>query len=226
MTTPSIKPSGLKRLAWKSPLAIRHSLRRAHFMLQAARKRLVSNEPEHAMLDRLLKPGEWAIDVGANVGHYTLRMSEVVGAKGRVISFEPVTSTFEILSATCRFAPFPNVTLINAAASDTCGLVGLSVPQPGGMPNFYLAHVNSGPAEQSALALTVDSLNLSNRVSLVKIDAEGHDQAVLRGMKALLQRDRPILIVEFGPESAGWLSELGYRPQQLPGVRNVIFRAD
>lgn len=225
MSKPDPAGSWLKRLAWKTPSAIQHRLRKYHFMWQAFRGRLGSNEAEHTLLPTLLEPGAWVIDVGANVGLYTLRMSELVGPRGRVIAFEPVASTFEILTATCRFAAHDNISLINAAASDRAGLVSMSVPRTdGGVPNFYQARVEGGGGEFAALAVPIDSLGLPSRIALVKIDAEGHDSAVLRGMRLLVERDRPTLIIEYDDPALGdWLASLGYRGQRLPDSSNRIY---
>ena len=218
----------LKRAAWRTPPGLQHALRKYHFMWQAMTGRLASGEPEHVLLPKLLSPGCWVIDVGANVGLYTLRMSELAGPAGRVIAFEPVASTFEILATNCRLARCHNVSLINAAASDHSGVVSMTVPHSAdGSPNFYQAHIQQGGAgAHSALAVAIDSLALSERITLVKIDAEGHDAAVLRGMVRLLERDHPILIVESGGEPlAAWLSGFGYVPEHLAGSSNTIFRA-
>jgi len=221
------KQSWIKRAAWRAPSRLQHSLRRYYFMWQAARGRLASGEQEHALLPTFIRPGDWVIDVGANVGLYTLRMAQLVGAEGRVIAFEPVASTFEILAGNCRVAGCRNVSLINAAASDHSALVRMTVPSEDGAPNYYQAHIEEGGSGgQSALALSIDSLGLTARIALVKIDAEGHDASVLRGMARLLERDRPTLIVESGDAaSTAWLRELGYQSEHLEGSSNTIFRA-
>jgi FkbM family methyltransferase len=222
-------PGGwLKRAAWRAPPGLRHRLRKFYFGLQAARGTLASNEPEHAILHTLLPPGSWAIDVGANVGLYTLRMSQCVGPGGRVIAFEPVASTFEILAANCRIAKCCNVTLVNAAASNKSSVVSMAVPQiEDGSPNFYQAQIREGESEgESALAVSIDSLHLPGRVALAKVDAEGHDAFVLHGMAALLERDGPILIIESGHETLReWLAQFGYEGERLPGSSNVMYRA-
>jgi FkbM family methyltransferase len=218
--------SWLKRAAWRTPQFVQHSLRKYHFIWQAARGKLASGEQEHALLHTLLAPGDWAIDVGANVGLYTLRMSQLVGPKGRVVAFEPVGSTFEILTANCRVAGCRNVSLVNAAASDAPGVVTMTVPQAEGAPNFYMAHVErDGGGEHSVLALTIDSLELGNRIALVKVDAEGHDAAVLRGMARLLARDHPVLIVETCDAATdAWLRGFGYQGSHLEGSSNTVYR--
>jgi FkbM family methyltransferase len=218
----------LERVAWHAPPRIQHALRKYHFMRQAAHGTLASNEPEYAMLPALLAPGSWVIDVGANVGLYTLRMSQLVGDTGRVVAFEPIGSTFEILAANCQVARCRNVSLINAAASDRAAIVSMAVPQlENGSPNFYQAQITpGGSGEQRALAISIDSLELPGRVALAKIDAEGHDAAVLHGMARLLKRDRPVLIVESSDETlCAWLSRFGYVRHKEPRSSNVVYRA-
>ena len=87
-----------KSAAAKLPTRWQRELRRVHFSRQIARGKFRSEEPEYFLLSSLLKKGEWAIDIGANVGHYTARFSELVGPEGRVIAFEPVPETFAILA--------------------------------------------------------------------------------------------------------------------------------
>jgi FkbM family methyltransferase len=228
MTTKQHSHGGwLKRAAWRAPAPIRDALRKYHFMWQARRGTLASGEPEYALLPTLLVPGAWVIDVGANVGLYTLRMAHLVGPSGRVVAFEPVASTFEILTTNCRVAGCRNVSLINAAASDRCAVVSITVPRSeDGSPNFYQAQITPGGGDQTALTITVDSLGLTGRVALAKIDAEGHDAEVLYGMASLLERDRPVLIVESGGEALRtWLLRFGYTGQRLPGSSNIVYRS-
>ena len=166
------------------------------------------------------------IDVGANVGHYTLRMSELAGPTGRVIAIEPVPETFALLAANVVLAPFPNVTLLNVAASDTTQLAGMAIPTfDTGLKNYYQASLVPTASALRVLTVALDALGLPQRVSVVKIDAEGHDHVVLRGMEALLRRDHPALIVETdSPEISGLLQGMGYQAEHLPESPNVLFR--
>jgi hypothetical protein len=73
--------------------------------------------------------------------------------------------------------------------------------------------------------MPLDCLHLPRRAALVKIDAEGHELAVLRGMQALLSKDQPTLVVEVSSRhSSDFLLERGYAMQRLPGSPNCIFR--
>jgi FkbM family methyltransferase len=219
----------LRRLAARLPQPWQTELKRIRFKRQIQRGSFVANEPEYDMLHDLIQPGDWVVDVGANVGHYSKRFSELVGAQGRVIAFEPVPTTFFLLSANALLFPHPNVTLLNAAVSDQLDVVGVSMPKwSWGLPNYYRAHLSSSSdSALSVLTVSLDSLRIDRPVTLVKIDAEGHEAFVLAGMRKLIEASHPVLIVETECEEVvAGLKELGYLTEQLPGSRNVLFRPD
>jgi FkbM family methyltransferase len=194
------------------PEAVRSPLKRLRYQSQIRSGTFVSPEPDFRSLSNYLQAGAWAIDVGANVGHYTLRMSDIVGDAGRVIAFEPIPDTFKLLCANVRRR---NVTFINAAASASSSIACMSVPQH----NAYRAAIGSGDIR--VLCLSIDELQLPQRVALLKIDAEGHDSEVLKGAERTILRDRPVLIVESG-EAEGWLGNRGYGCTRLDGSPNLI----
>jgi FkbM family methyltransferase len=216
--------SVLKRIAAQMPESVQHELRRFFFGAQIRGRRFATDEKEYALLHKFLGPGDWALDIGANVGHYTLRMSELVGSTGRVIGFEPVPNTFALLAANVRLGPHPNVSLLNLAASDSTRSVSVEIPQfAEGMTNYYMAHLSERPSELAILTIPVDALGLSQRVKLAKIDVEGHELAVLRGMRGLIERDHPVLIVETASaETTDLLHAAGYATERLPGSSNLL----
>jgi len=216
----------LKRIAATLPHAWQQQLKRWYFASQLRRNRFVTNEQEFALLDRLVVDGDWVLDVGANIGHYTARLSRLVGRTGRVIAFEPVPATFELLAANIARLPNGNVTLLNAAASDATRTAGISLPKfESGLTNFYMAKLGEGAGDVTVLTLPVDALAIPARVALVKIDAEGHEMSVLRGMTALLERDHPSLIVEDNsPDIGPFLRRFGYDVERLTGSSNATYR--
>lgn len=202
------------------PGSFRFSLRAWHHRRQITRGRFRSPEPEWDRLAEWLRPGDTALDVGANVGHYSCRMSELVGAAGRVVAFEPVPDTFAALAANSKTFPHPNVTLLNAAVGEAVGTVGLSVP--GGSDGSYLARVDP-TAALKCLVLSVDSLDLPGPVRLVKIDAEGYEPKVLAGMARLLRRDRPVVVLERNADAERTLETMGYTLTRSSGrTPNVV----
>jgi FkbM family methyltransferase len=208
------------------PLSWQHELKRLHYRRQLRRQRFESNEPEFKILDRFVSAGDWAIDVGANVGHYTKRLSDLVGANGRVIALEPVPQTFALLAANVSLFQNRNVTLLNLAASDRTQAVGMRIPTLStGLKNYYEAEICNHHHEILVVTIAIDSLMLSHRISLVKIDAEGYDSVVVLGMDQLLARDHPTLIVETTSSAAlDQLLGLGYQSYKLSGSPNTLFQ--
>ena len=218
-----VHSSLLKQAVARLPDPVQDCIKRLRFRRQIRAGTFTPNEPEIAFIAEAVRPGDWVIDVGANVGHYTLPLAKAVGPSGRVIAFEPIPRTHALLAANAVFWATGNVTLINAAASDHLSVSGMSVPElPSGSKNFYRAALapNGGCP---VVCLPIDTLQLL-RISLIKIDAEGHDLAVLNGARQLIERYKPALIVESELEGdvADWLRKLGYRLSMPPGSPNVI----
>jgi FkbM family methyltransferase len=217
----------LKRIASTFPFSWQYELKRLSYRLQMRFNQFASSEPEYALLPTLLTPGDCVIDVGANVGHYTKRLSDLAGVHGRVIAFEPVPETFALLASNSQRFQYANVTLVNAAVSDRSAFVGIDIPTfETGRKNFSRAHLAlDKPAGQCVLTLRLDALDIPERVILVKIDTEGHEAAVLQGMADLLQRDHPTLIVEtHAAEVEANLCSMGYRARKLGGSPNILFQ--
>lgn len=217
----------LKRIAAQLPANWQNELKRIYFRNQIKRGTFLTDELEFALLPELVCSGDWVIDVGANVGHYAKRLSELVGPLGRVIAFEPVPETFALLAANLQYIQHDNVTLLNLAASEHTGIVGMKIPRfPTGLRNYYEAHlVSEFDAELQVLTLSLDSILCEKQIALVKIDAEGHEIGVLRGMKEILRRDRPVLIIEtFAEEVIDLMRTLDYSHERLPRSPNIIFR--
>jgi len=216
----------LKRVASHLPRRAQQELKRGYYEWRVRRGRFASEEPEYRLLGSLLRAGDWALDIGANVGTYTLLFSERVGPTGRVIALEPVPATFELLAANVRLAPFENVTLLNAAASQGTRSVAMQIPTlADGLPNHFMAAISEGAKDLAVLSLSIDALQLPHPVRLAKIDAEGHELPILEGMVELLERDRPLLVVEANSDAvAGFLRGFGYAVEILPGSSNYVCR--
>jgi|HubBroStandDraft_2_1064218.scaffolds.fasta_scaffold555593_1 FkbM family methyltransferase len=215
----------LRRLASYLPFPIRQSLRSWKYRLQHVSSRFRPDEPEFDQLPNWVHPGDWVLDIGANVGQYTLRFSELVGQQGRVFAFEPITETAEILAAMATRARNRNISILNIAVSERAGEVSFRVPSgAAGLPNYFQARV-SGEGDRKVPCFALDDLPFPNRIVLVKIDVEEHEVQVIRGMRNLIERDHPILIIE-GHEGIypEFLAAHGYR--MLPkaaGSPNLVF---
>lgn len=218
----------IKRLISRLPLRLQQELKRLHLGRQISRGIFTTAEAADSEFPRLatwVRAGDWVLDVGANLGNYTARLSELVGENGRVLAFEPVPETFELLAANLARFPLRNVSLFNVAVSDAPDLGGITMPRlDSGLENRYMAHLTDGPSAFSVYCLPVDALALPHRVSLVKIDVEGHELPALRGMRALLERDHPVLIVEGRSDDVTqYLGTLGYLYADTPGSPNRVY---
>ena len=216
----------LRKLAKRLPSRWQLELKRWFYRRQILRGRFQTTEKEFLALDKMVHRGEWVLDVGANVGHYTARLSALVGPEGRVIAFEPIPQTFALLASNMPYFPYPNVTLLNVALSAEPGNLRMEIPvESDGTANYYQASITDD-GTVGVLGITSDALELPRRIALVKIDAEGHELLVLRGMGRLLERDHPVLIVEDNDTSVReYLEKFGYTSERLPESHNLIFTA-
>ncbi|SYZ72704.1 FkbM family methyltransferase [Candidatus Zixiibacteriota bacterium] len=218
----------LKRAAACLPPLIQHELKCWRYRRQILCRCFKSEEPEYNLLDSLMARGDWALDIGANVGHYTRRLSDLVGPEGHVIAIEPVAETFSLLAANTRYFKYDNVTLMNFAASDRFGSVAMAVPHyRNGLKNYYEARITRNDENGAVLAVPVDFLQIPFPIRLVKIDVEGHELPVLIGMQTTIRKHHPLIIMEKGSvEAVRYLERLDYHCHDLPNSPNHLLIAD
>jgi len=217
-----------KRIVSKLPETLQLRLKASWYRRQIRRSDFGAGEPETLILNHFLRPGDWVVDVGANIGQYSWQFSNIVGATGRVLAVEPVPETFALLAAHAQMFPSQNVSLFNVALSDRIDTANMFVPRlETGLRNYYQASLNHHKTEDcscTVLMLPFDKFEFLHSIALIKIDAEGHDEQVITGMMTTIKRDKPVLIVEDPTESTrSALTALGYSHHRLPGSPNTIF---
>ncbi len=174
-----LRRRGLARLGDRSRLWV--DLHRT-----AASMVLYANPPDYPEMlawRRALRPGDLFIDVGANVGTYTIWAAEI-GAE--VIALEPAPDTFQLLLENVALNGY-QVSAIRAAAGAACGTARFSAGRDAGN-----CLDPQGPAE--IRLVTIDSLIGDRRVAGLKIDVEGFELDVLRGCATALAEQRISLI--------------------------------
>jgi FkbM family methyltransferase len=157
-------------------------------------------EPELGYLELLLPPRGTFIDVGANVGLFTLKAAQIVGATGTVVAFEPGNAAFARLSEHVALNAYRQVHLMQDAVSDHEGTAVLHHVDLGHDPQAYsLLDDGSNMPGETVRLTTLDAmlhrLELS-RVDVIKMDVEGVEPEVLAGATELLRRFHPIVIFE------------------------------
>ncbi|MBW4520925.1 MAG: FkbM family methyltransferase [Scytolyngbya sp. HA4215-MV1] len=158
-------------------------------------------EAEMEFWNDWLKPGMTVIDVGANVGVYTFSAAEKVGATGRVLAIEPFSGCVRCLEETCRINQIDWVTVCAGAASDRNGTARLSLHAASELNELVTDETPAADTDdfEEVACFSLDSLmeqeNLS-KVDFLKIDAEGHEVAVLSGSERILKEFMPIILYE------------------------------
>ncbi|MGD0780414.1 MAG: FkbM family methyltransferase [Dehalococcoidales bacterium] len=166
------------------------------------------------LLLSFLKDDTLFIDIGAHYGYYTL----LVGTKNpkcKIISFEPVIETSEILRRNKELNQLKNVKVHNLALSNKNETRKFNITEASDCCGFYENPITRVSKVVDVQAATLDSLiNKAPKVPvIVKIDTEGHEIHVLEGMEKLLRNTADIsLIVEFNPKC---LRKAGYNPSDL-----------
>jgi FkbM family methyltransferase len=164
----------------------------------------------HPAVLGFLQPGSVAIDVGANLGEWTVPLARKVGAVGRVIAIEPAPRSAAALEATLAANAFRQAEVVRCALGDHDGTAEFAVPVvTSARTDTGTARIGPACAGYDAMLVRLRSLdslaaerNLT-RLDLIKIDAEGHERRVLDGAASILVRHRPVLVIETGHEADG-----------------------
>lgn len=144
-----------------------------------------------------VRQGMVAVDVGANLGYFTLLLADLCGSSGTVHAFEPNPAIGERLRRTVAVNGFAGRTHVHGVPlSDQDGLaVELVVPRGEPKNGHIVAAGHAG--DEPSVALTtrrLDTVAGLERVDFVKIDAEGAEEGIWRGMRAILDRRQPLTI--------------------------------
>lgn len=149
-------------------------------------------------LARVIEPGWHCLDVGANQGYFTLIMADAVGEAGRVLAVEPNPQLTELLAHSLEVNGFQGrAEIVNFAASDEDGAtLDLVVPAHRGL-NASICRTAAGDDRVVRVrTATLDALTQDwSRVDLIKIDVEGAEEAVWRGMRRMLERSPSVTII-------------------------------
>ncbi len=182
------------------------------------------------LLAGVARPGVNVLDIGANIGYYTLLLSRLVGPSGEVLAVEPHPENFRLLCHNLWLNAVANVAVLQAAVADVPGKAQLAVSAASNWHTLASgSHQNGNTIPVSTV--TVDQLRelWGRKIGILRMDTEGCEAHILRGAKVTLHQDRPAIIVEVhpaflgpaeGPRFLGELIELGYES------RFVLLRGD
>jgi len=188
-------------------IAIRSTARLSDYLFRHAfpvyaqvyeRYKRVAERDAIACIQRVLVPGDRAIDVGANIGFYAAALAEQVGPHGAVWAFEPAPLNFARLAARAR--RYPQLHVMQACVAAEAGTAELFLS-----PDLNIDHRSYATAEPRervpVVAVAVDGVvPAGESVQFAKLDIQGAEYDALRGMRAVLARSpRVTLLLELWP---------------------------
>jgi FkbM family methyltransferase len=156
---------------------------------------------ETALVKRILHPGDVALDIGANIGYYTLLFARLVGPKGRVYAFEPEPANFALLQKNVAVNGYANVVLKAAAVTRAAGRLRL-YRAAGHMGDHTSYDTGEGREFLDVDGVRLDDLFAAEagRVDFIKMDIQGAEYDALLGMSGLLEKNpQARLLLEFCP---------------------------
>jgi FkbM family methyltransferase len=180
--------------------------------------------PELFFLEKIIKPGFVCLDIGANLGYYSVALSRLAGPEGQVLAVEPIPAFQAIWHDNVGRSGIRNLTLLPYALGGQNTTVQMGTPERNGLLHHGMTKVAaSNPHEHYARTYDVpmrvpdDLLANLPRLDFVKCDVEGFEFEVFRHMQATLRRFQPLIQTELnGLENrravVELLAGLGYKP--------------
>jgi len=181
-----------------------------------------SLEPELCHLQHFLGRGQVFVDVGANVGVFTVKAAKEIGDDGLVIAIEPFIETACQLSHNVRANGYSNVRIRNLCIGRNTQHERLHLNK--GKPNSFSLVPAGNDESVSVLSVSLDDLcrwEGLQRLDYLKIDAEGAEGAVIEGGLEAIRRFRPIVQVEVTISNSSL--SLNYRRFAAPNSMNNLF---
>ena len=188
----------------------------------------IAELPVQEAFRRLIAPGATVYDIGANVGFFTMLAARLTGPGGRVVAFEPVPGGAEGIRANAELNGFGNVTVLERAAGASARRERLFV-----VSDQSWSHLESrgrhplATEELEVEVVAIDDLVAAGELpppDLVKLDVEGSEMDVLRGMRRTIAEHRPFIVCELhetAAEVADLCDELVLVGRSLDGPQGV-----
>jgi len=162
-----------------------------------------------SLFKKYLEKGDVAIDVGSFIGLHSLKLSDIVGEDGKVYAIEAIRPIYDCVVATVTRKQISNIEPLNFALHDLPNIPltflsdhtgESSVEEHRRRPFKYKYTINSNTLDEYFLPLNLDKINL------MKIDVEGHEFKVLKGGEKLINKYRPVIIMESWPRKKNLLN--------------------
>ncbi|MDE3234535.1 MAG: FkbM family methyltransferase [Bacteroidota bacterium] len=226
----SAKKSLFRYLSLRSYLRIHYLLFRLSY-----RVGLLKSIPEykyHYFIKSIIKKGDCVVDIGANLGYFSVLFAELTKPDGLVVSIEPVPIFFEVLSSNLK--KYSHCVLYRCALGLENRKVQLTLPSNSGYLRTGIASISENSVNnltdkfcfEADMKIGSELLNNLNKIDYIKCDVEGYEKYVLPELKGIIEKHLPILQIEIWGENKKVIFELmeslGYERFSL--IKGKLFK--
>ncbi len=148
----------------------------------------------------VLEPGMYFVDIGANIGYFSMLAAFMVGSAGKVFAFEPYQYNVKLLHHSATVNGFSNVEIFPFAVANINGLLLYSNEASNGKIEA-ITDLDMSLSSNLTYSVKLDDFLQVDRLDVIKIDVEGAEYMALTGAKNLLRKHRPIVFSEFSPSA-------------------------
>lgn len=170
-----------------------------------------------------IKEGDTVLDIGANIGYFTLIAAKIAGDKGKVYAFEPEKTNFSVLKKNVEINKYKNIVLIQKAVSNKNGKTSFYLDKKD-LGKHSLFNLDKGERIEIEIVKLDDYFkDYKGKIDFIKMDIQGAEWLAIDGMSSLLKKNSNIKIyTELDPES---LIKSGIKPQDyMKMLTNLGFR--
>ncbi|WP_103921976.1 FkbM family methyltransferase [Candidatus Venteria ishoeyi] len=164
----------------------------------------IFEEQEVAVVKEQVKSGDTVLDIGANIGYYTLIFAKLVGKQGKVFAFEPEPDNFALLQKNIEINGYSNIVLIPKAVSDKNEIIKLYLCEKNkGMHRAYNSIFCNKYIEIESIRIDDYFQQNNQTIDFIKMDIEGYEYTALQGMLNILRNNKNIkILTEFSPAAS------------------------
>lgn len=167
-----------------------------------------------SVLCKLLRPGDYLLDIGANIGLFSLESARIVKENGMVYAFEPNSENYNHLLNNIKLNNFTNINAMHFGIGKSHSEISLRLPKGGNKGEYTIGDVEGDIIENICIEKMDDVVTNEDikKVNFIKMDIEGAEIDALIGMKETIKKHRPIFIVEIWRDA---LRRFNYTPFDL-----------
>jgi|SRR3972149_1629278 len=166
-----------------------------------------------SVMRKYINPGSNIVDIGANIGTYSIFFSDLTGSRGRVFAFEPDSMNLQYLKRNIKLNRVKNITAIRKAVSDRNGKAKLYLSEALTWDHRLFNPPGEKRKYEIVSQVKLDSLLVAKKIDFIKMDVQGYEDKCLEGMQQIINKNKNLLIfTEFWPKG---LKDAGTDPLGL-----------